>query len=91
MRTAAFVTLENPVFITAKEILPWVLFAGMLRLLALYFVETEQGATSIFPVCTFTSSSMTGGTSWGSLSLTMARPREPVLINLLMLTVRPKA
>lgn len=30
-----------------KDILPWALFAGLLALLAIYFVGAEQGATSL--------------------------------------------
>lgn len=30
------------------ELLPWVIFGGLLLLLALYFVGAEQGATSMF-------------------------------------------
>lgn len=30
-----------------KEILPWALFAGLLALLAIYFVGAEQGAFSL--------------------------------------------
>jgi hypothetical protein len=30
-----------------RELLPWAVFAGVLCLLALYFVGAEQGATSI--------------------------------------------
>jgi hypothetical protein len=33
--------------IPAREILPWAIFAGLIALLALYFVGTEQGATSL--------------------------------------------
>jgi Probable cobalt transporter subunit (CbtB) len=49
MRTAAFAPPTNPVLSPVKEILPRALFAGVLCLLALYFVGIEQGATSIFP------------------------------------------
>lgn len=31
-----------------SQILPWALFAGLLLMLALYFVGAEQGATAIF-------------------------------------------
>ena len=34
--------------IPLRELLPWVVFGGLLMLLALYFVGAEQGATSIF-------------------------------------------
>jgi hypothetical protein len=29
-------------------VLPWLIFAGLLFLVALYFVSAEQGATSVF-------------------------------------------
>ena len=31
-----------------SAVLPWLIFAGLLLLVALYFVSTEQGATSLF-------------------------------------------
>lgn len=31
-----------------REALPWIVFAGLLLLLGVYFVGAEQGATSIF-------------------------------------------
>ena len=39
----------TPVSIPVSEILPWAIFAGLICLLALYFVGAEEGATSIFP------------------------------------------
>jgi len=36
-----------PVSIPLREILPWAVFAAVLGLLVLYFVGTEQGATSL--------------------------------------------
>jgi len=33
--------------ITAQELLPWTVFAGLLMLMMLYFVGAEQGATSL--------------------------------------------
>lgn len=30
------------------EIVPWAIFAGLLLMLALYFVGAEQGATAVF-------------------------------------------
>jgi hypothetical protein len=33
--------------IPLREIMPWLVFAGLLLLLALYFVGAEQGATSL--------------------------------------------
>jgi len=35
--------------IPVKELLPWVVFAGLILLLAIYFVGTEEGATSLIP------------------------------------------
>jgi Probable cobalt transporter subunit (CbtB) len=37
-----------PVRIPLREIVPWAVFAGLLALIALYFVSTEQGATAVF-------------------------------------------
>lgn len=34
--------------IPVRQILPWAVFAGLLLLLVVYFVSTEQGALSIF-------------------------------------------
>jgi hypothetical protein len=33
--------------VSVKQILPWLLFAGLLLLVAMYFLATEQGATSL--------------------------------------------
>jgi hypothetical protein len=40
------VVLPQPV--PLRELLPWVLFGGVLLLLTLYFVGVEQGALSVF-------------------------------------------
>ncbi|MEU8618136.1 CbtB-domain containing protein [Streptomyces sp. NPDC048623] len=37
-----------PVSLPVRAVLPWALFAGVLMLVALYFVGAEQGATSLF-------------------------------------------
>jgi hypothetical protein len=37
----------RPHAIPIRELLPWVIFAGLLCLLGVYFVGAEQGATSI--------------------------------------------
>ena len=34
--------------IPLRELLPWAVFGGVLALLVLYFVSTEQGAVSLF-------------------------------------------
>jgi putative cobalt transporter subunit CbtB len=44
-----FSPASDPVSIPVREILPWAVFAGLLALLALYFVDVEEGATSIVP------------------------------------------
>lgn len=33
---------------TAGQVLPWLVFAALLALVALYFVGAEEGATSLF-------------------------------------------
>jgi hypothetical protein len=35
--------------IPLRELLPWIIFGGLLMLLALYFVGAEEGATSLIP------------------------------------------
>lgn len=37
----------RPVPIPVRDILPWAVFAGLLLLLAIYFVGAEEGATSL--------------------------------------------
>jgi hypothetical protein len=37
-----------PPAIPVREVLPWAIFGGLLLLVALYFVGTEQGALSLF-------------------------------------------
>jgi hypothetical protein len=41
------VAIAAPPF-SFTQVLPWLIFAGMLFLVAWYFVSAEQGATSIF-------------------------------------------
>ena len=36
-----------PVALPLRDVLPWLLFAGLLCLIAIYFVGAEQGATSL--------------------------------------------
>ncbi|WP_322048992.1 CbtB domain-containing protein [Paraburkholderia sp. J67] len=45
----AHVPSATPAPIPLREILPWAIFAGLMLLLALYFVGAEQGATSLVP------------------------------------------
>jgi hypothetical protein len=37
-----------PAGIPLGKVLPWAIFAGLLLMLAIYFVGAEQGATSLF-------------------------------------------
>ena len=37
-----------PIAIPVRELAPWLVFGGLIMLLALYFVGAEQGAISIF-------------------------------------------
>lgn len=45
--TATLPPISLPRPIPLGEILPWAVFAGLLALIALYFVGAEQGATSL--------------------------------------------
>jgi hypothetical protein len=38
---------SRPLAIPIRELLPWVIFAGLICLLGVYFVGAEEGATSI--------------------------------------------
>lgn len=40
--------LSQPVAIPLSEVLPWAVFAGLLLMLAVYFVGAEEGATALF-------------------------------------------
>lgn len=35
--------------LSINQVLPWLIFAGLLLLLALYFLSSEQGATYLIP------------------------------------------
>jgi hypothetical protein len=48
MTVANFVHTDSPpVAIPVAQVLPWAVFAGLILMLAIYFVGAEQGATSI--------------------------------------------
>jgi hypothetical protein len=48
MKNIAFApSFPAPVAIPVREWLPWAIFAGLLLMLAIYFVGAEEGATSI--------------------------------------------
>jgi hypothetical protein len=42
-----FAPAARPAPIPVAQVLPWALFAGLLLVVALYFVGAEQGATSL--------------------------------------------
>jgi Probable cobalt transporter subunit (CbtB) len=48
MARAVTAPASPPIAIPVGEILPWLIFAGLL-LMMIYFVGVEEGATSIFP------------------------------------------
>ncbi len=37
----------HPTPIPVRELMPWAVFAGLMLLLAIYFIGAEQGATSL--------------------------------------------
>jgi hypothetical protein len=43
----SFVPSAQLVAIPIREILPWLIFGGLILTLAIYFVGVEQGATSL--------------------------------------------
>ncbi|TNC24549.1 CbtB domain-containing protein [Amycolatopsis alkalitolerans] len=45
--TAPAMPAQIPVRIPVRQILPWAVLIGLLGLVALYFVSTEQGATAL--------------------------------------------
>jgi hypothetical protein len=45
--TTAAVPAPVPIRIPIREILPWAIFAGIVMLILLYFVGSEQGALSL--------------------------------------------
>ena len=47
MSDITFDAVSRPQPIPLRELLPWLIFGGLLMLLALYFVGIEQGATSL--------------------------------------------
>jgi hypothetical protein len=48
MSKADTAPVSPPIAIPVRELMPWLVFGGLLMLLGLYFVGAEQGATSIF-------------------------------------------
>ncbi len=46
MTTSVLAPVAAPVSIPLRDIVPWAIFAGLLCLIAIYFVGAEEGATS---------------------------------------------
>jgi len=49
MSDFTFDAVSRPAPIPLGELLPWLVFGGLLMLLALYFVGIEEGVTSLIP------------------------------------------
>jgi hypothetical protein len=47
MTTLTFAPSAPPVAIPVGKVLPWAIFAGLMLMIAIYFVGAEQGATSL--------------------------------------------
>ena len=47
MSSVTFAPKERPIAIPVREVLPWLVFVGLLLMLAIYFVGAEEGATSL--------------------------------------------
>jgi hypothetical protein len=47
LTTSVLAPVAAPVSIPLRDIVPWAIFAGLLCLIAIYFVGAEEGATSI--------------------------------------------
>jgi Probable cobalt transporter subunit (CbtB) len=49
MSDITFTPDATPLPIPVGELLPWAIFAGLITLLAIYFIGVEEGATSLVP------------------------------------------
>lgn len=47
MSDIALKSIALPAPIPVRELLPWVVFAGLMLILSIYFVGAEEGATSL--------------------------------------------
>ncbi|CDX40811.1 conserved hypothetical protein [Mesorhizobium sp. SOD10] len=47
MSDTTFAPSYGPVAIPVRELLPWAIFAGLMLMMAIYFVGAEEGATSL--------------------------------------------
>ena len=48
MTDTVFNPAVQPIPIPVRGLLPWIVFAGLIALIAIYFVGAEQGATALF-------------------------------------------
>lgn len=48
MATATSLPVATPVALPVRDVLPWLIFGGLLMLIGLYFVGVEEGAASVF-------------------------------------------
>jgi hypothetical protein len=48
MTHVVFAPALQPAAIPVRALVPWVIFGGLLAILAIYFVGVEEGALSIF-------------------------------------------
>lgn len=49
MTDTACAPASEPLVVPVREILPWLLFAGLLAFVSFYFVGLEQGASALLP------------------------------------------
>lgn len=49
MTDAVYAPSAKPLPIPVREIVPWLLLAGLLAFAAIYLVGAEQGAAALFP------------------------------------------
>src|SRR5260363_35660 len=50
MTDTVFNPAVQPIPIPVRELLPWIIFGGLILVLALYFIGAEQGAAALIPV-----------------------------------------
>jgi hypothetical protein len=48
MSDITFAPASEVTAIPVRQILPWAIFAGLIAVLAVYFIGAEQGATAVF-------------------------------------------
>jgi hypothetical protein len=47
MTTLTFAPTARPAAIPVRDVLPWAVFAGLILMIAIYFVGADEGATSV--------------------------------------------